>query len=73
MLTITLHDDVTGDMIKINFSPTDKSAPNGEGIHVAEVECVTDMEEIKKSASPLFKTGFFKLMHSFGLAKKEAK
>ncbi len=74
MLTITLHDDETGDQVKINFEKTGQvDKETGKESHFCEAEFVTAHEAIKESATPMFKTCLYMLFTGFGLAKKGEK
>lgn len=73
MTSITIHDDQSGDMVKLTFQPTDIDDKTGEGVHVIEQNWVTDIEAIKKDSTPIFKSSLYVLLHAFGLTKKEAK
>ncbi len=66
MTTITLEDDTTKEKIVLRFVPTE-----GSEVHHIDVEMITDMEEIKAKATPMFKTAMFNLFHAFGLAKQK--
>lgn len=67
-MTITIHDEKTGDMVKLNFVPTGQKTDEQNEVHVIETEFVTDLEAIKESASPMFKSALQVLMVGFGVA-----
>ena len=66
MTTITLHDDTTDEKVVLRFVPTE-----GSDVHHIDVDMITDMEEIKAKATPMFKTAMFNLFHAFGLAQQK--
>ena len=68
MTIITIHDESTGDMVKLNFTPTGAKTENETDICAIETEFVTDLEAIKESASPMFKSALQQLMVGFGVA-----
>lgn len=71
MLSITIHDDKTGEMVRLNFTDTGEQLEEGKNLHTIETEWVTDLEAIKKDASPMFKSALYILMNSFGLGQKK--
>lgn len=68
MTSITIHEEKTGEMVKLNFTPTGQKTEEGNDICAIETEFVTDLEAIKESASPMFKSALQVLMVGFGVA-----
>lgn len=68
MVSITIHDEKTGEMVKLNFTPTGQKTEAGNDVCAIETEFVTDLDAIKESASPMFKSALQVLMVGFGVA-----
>ena len=73
MTKITLEDDTTGEKVVLTFTPTDTELQNGQKMHTIDLDCQTNIDDIKESATPMFKSAMFILLNAFGLSKQKEK
>lgn len=69
MLNVTIHDDESGEMVRLVFNKTEEKLEDGKPLYTIDTDWVTDLEVIKKDASPMFKSALYIMMNAFGLAK----